>query len=46
MLVTLLSDLRDFFHDLHADQTASITLDDSLRAYIANFTKSTQIVAT
>ena len=46
MLVTLLSDLRDLSHDLHPEQTASITLDDSLRAYVANFTESTQIVAT
>jgi PAS domain S-box-containing protein len=34
MLVTLLSDLRDLSHDLHPEQTASITLDDALRAYI------------
>ncbi len=45
-LVTLLSDLRDLSHDLHPEQTASITLDDSLRAYIANFSESTQIVVT
>ena len=46
MLVTLLSDLRDLSHDLHPEQTASITLDDALRAYIADFTERTQIVAT
>lgn len=46
MLVTLLSDLRDFSHDLHPEQTASITLDDALRAYLADFTERTQIVAT
>ena len=45
-LVTLLSDLRDLSHDLHPEQTASITLDDALRAYIADFTERTQIVAT
>jgi PAS domain S-box-containing protein len=46
MLVTLLSDLRDFSHDLHPEQTASVTLDDALRAYVADFTERTQIVAT
>jgi len=46
MLVTLLSDLRDLSHDLHPEQTASITLDDAVRAYIADFTERTKIVAT
>jgi signal transduction histidine kinase len=46
MLVTLLSDLRDLSHDLHPEQTASITLDDALRAYIADFTERTKIVST
>jgi PAS domain S-box-containing protein len=46
MLVTLLSDLRDFSHDLHPEQTASITLDDALRAYVADFTGRTHIAAT
>jgi PAS domain S-box-containing protein len=46
MLVTLLSDLRDLSHDLHPEQTSSITLDASLRAYTADFTESSQIVTT
>ena len=45
-LVTLLADLRDLSHNLHPEQTASITLDDSLRALIADFTERTQIVTT
>ena len=46
MLITLLSDLRDFSHDLHPEQAASVTLDDALRACVADFTEQTQIVAT
>ena len=45
-LVTLLSDLRELSHDLHPERTASITLEDALRAYIADFSERTQIVAT
>ena len=45
-LVALLSDLRELSHDLHPEQTASITLGDALRAYIADFTERTRIVAT
>jgi PAS domain S-box-containing protein len=45
-LVALLSNLRDLSHDLHPQHTASITLDDSLRAWTADFTESTQIMTT
>jgi signal transduction histidine kinase len=46
MLTSLLADLRDFSHELHPEQTASVTLDNALRAYVADFTDKTEIVTT
>ena len=45
-LVTLLSDLRDFSHGLHPEQTATLTLNDALRACVASFTEQTSISGT
>ena len=45
MLVTLLSDLRDFSHGLHPEQTVSVTINESLRACVANFMEQTNISA-
>jgi PAS domain S-box-containing protein len=46
MATTLMADLRDFSHDLHPEQTTSVTLDEALRTYIADFTERTEIVTT
>jgi PAS domain S-box-containing protein len=45
-LVTLLSDLRDFSHGLHPEQTVNLTLNDALRACVASFTEQTSISGT